>query len=209
MTILCGGLLVANGSMPALRGGPMLGPSEVLAAGPAEAGGFAGAFAGVFAGVFQFSDDVYPAAWKAIVIHHSGTAAGDADQIDRRHRNWGLDGLGYHFVIGNGSGMDDGAVHLGYRWREQVSGQHVIGPDRDRFNAEAIGICLIGNGNARPFTPAQMQMLRDLVRQLQIQYQIPAKDVTLHRDLSAEVTSPGVYFADAEFRAGLASIVSH
>jgi len=196
MTVVCGVLLVANGWMPALKGGPVLGPSEVLG-GSTERGG-----------IFDLQASIDPGRWKAIVIHHSGSAGGDAAQIDRLHRGWGLDGLGYHFVIGNGNGMADGGLHMGYRWVDQHAGLHVIGPDREWHNRNSIAICLIGNGNARPFTTKQMQVLRDLVRELQERFSIPADRVLLHRNLAAEVSSPGAYFAEAEFRSRLLSITS-
>ena len=35
------------------------------------------------------------AAWSSIVIHHLGQPAGTVEEIDRNHRNSGLDGLGH------------------------------------------------------------------------------------------------------------------
>ena len=43
--------------------------------------------------------------WRYIVLHHSASASGNYDQIDGEHRKLlGIDGCGYHFVIGNGTG---------------------------------------------------------------------------------------------------------
>ncbi len=45
-----------------------------------------------------------PGRWTQIVVHHTGTAAGTPAAIDRNHREvrkW-ENGLGYHFLIGNG-----------------------------------------------------------------------------------------------------------
>ena len=48
--------------------------------------------------------------WTHVVIHHSGLQLDDHESIDRRHRQNGLLGNGYHFVIGNGFGRTaDGA----------------------------------------------------------------------------------------------------
>ncbi len=139
------------------------------------------------------------ARWKDIVIHDLGLPRGDAASIDRMHRNYGYQGLGYHFVIGNGSGLGDGVIHVGYRWNEQLPGVHVAGPNGDYYNNNAIGICLVGQGDRRPFTEKQMETLGQLVRRLQEALSLPAERVHLHRDLAPGVSSPGEYFAEAAF----------
>lgn len=157
--------------------------------------------------------------WNAIVIHHSATLAGDATTLERQHLSSGLSGLGYHFVIGNGQGLGDGSVQVGYRWNRQLPGAHVaaglpIGASRgvratalsaqdaDSFNRHSIGICLIGNGNRREFTQRQMRELVAVVRQLQEQLGIPGANVFLHSDL-ARIDSPGHYFPAAQFEAAI------
>jgi len=132
--------------------------------------------------------------WDSIVIHDLGQPAGDAAMIHRLHRSYGYQGLGYHFVIGNGNGMGDGVVHVGYRWNEQLPGVHVAGPLGDYYNRHAIGICLVGNGDRRAFTEQQMNHLIRLVQRLQRRLNIPASRVLLHRDLFDSVSSPGRYF---------------
>ena len=153
--------------------------------------------------------------WQAIVIHHSATPAGDAVTLDRQHVAAGLAGMGYHFVIGNGQGLGDGVVEVGYRWNRQLPGAHVASAspaemragiskaslsaaDADQYNRHSIGICLIGNGNRREFTDRQVRELVTLVRALQDQLGIPATAVHLHSDLS-ELESPGKFFPTAEF----------
>ena len=155
--------------------------------------------------------------WQAIVIHHSATPAGDSITLNRQHTASGLSGLGYHFVIGNGQGLGDGLVEVGYRWNRQLAGAHVAGAtatesrngldrtslstaDADQYNRHSIGICMIGNGNRREFTDRQMHELITLVRALQEQFRIPGSAVYLHSDLS-KVTSPGKFFPTAEFEA--------
>jgi hypothetical protein len=132
--------------------------------------------------------------WTGIVIHDLGAPAGDAESIHRLHLDYGYQGLGYHFLIGNGNGLGDGVVHIGYRWSRQLPGAHTVGPEGDAHNRHSIGICLIGNGERRPFTERQVSTLIRLVRQLQTQLGIPVDQVHLHKDLADGVASPGRYF---------------
>lgn len=143
--------------------------------------------------------------WDAIVIHHSGSPVCSPESLGRDHRAAGLDGLGYHFVIGNGRRMADGEIHLGYRWLRQLPGAHVAGPSGVDMNRRALGVCLVGDGDRRPFTRLQAQRVVELVRSLQQRFGIPASAVHLHRDLAA-TASPGQHFPEAELRRALASI---
>lgn len=142
--------------------------------------------------------------WKAIVIHHSGKLTGSADELTRQHKQWGLPSLGFHFVIGNGSGDHDGAVIRGSRWMQQLGGAHL--PEQARagaldaqwLNENTIGICLIGNGERGEFTDAQMHALEGLVRQLEKDCGIPSNQVYLASQL-APVASPGRNFPQLSF----------
>ena len=60
--------------------------------------------------------------WTCIVIHHSASEVGGAERIDRWHRDKKWDGLGYDFVIGNGTDTPVGTVEVGFRWAEQREG---------------------------------------------------------------------------------------
>ena len=54
--------------------------------------------------------------WKYVVLHHSANPTGNYDQIDHEHRKLlGYDGCGYHFVIGNGTGSEDGQIEVAQR----------------------------------------------------------------------------------------------
>jgi N-acetylmuramoyl-L-alanine amidase len=150
--------------------------------------------------IFQLKSPLDRQRWTGIVIHHSGEPAGDADSITRKHLSFGYKGLGYHFLIGNGNGMGDGQIHVGYRWNEQLPGAHVMGQAGAAQNQHSIGICLIGNGDRHEFTDAQMTQLVALVQRLQRELHIPARNVLLHRDLARQTTSPGRLFDEAEFR---------
>lgn len=141
--------------------------------------------------------------WQHIVIHDSGSMAGTVRELDAQARRAGLNDVGYHFVIGNGSGLSDGVVEATPRWNRQGAGAHVAASAApsplereqvDDLNRHAIGICLIGNGERAAFTESQLRALSDLVRALQIQLEIPASRVVLHSDLNSEVASPGRFF---------------
>ena len=153
---------------------------------------------------------VAPGRWQAIVIHHSASAAGSVDDLTRQHVAWGLPSLGFHFVIGNGNGEPDGSLSIGSRWLQQEAGAHVAervagsAPDAAWFNQNAIGICLIGNGERREFTDAQMRALVSLVKDLQQTCGIPDGNVFLHSDL-VEVASPGRFFPKARLAFELAN----
>ena len=53
--------------------------------------------------------------------------AGVREKMKYSHVPDGLKGLGYHFVIGNGRGISDGELYVGYRWLDQLAGAHAAG----------------------------------------------------------------------------------
>ena len=128
--------------------------------------------------------------WKHIVIHHSASASGSAASFDRAHRDKGWDGLGYHFVIGNGSGSGDGQVEVGYRWTKQMQGAHA---GNYEYNQHGIGICLVGDfEHGGPPSAAQMQSLRTLVAFLQAKGGIPPSEIIGHGNVPGRNTEcPG------------------
>ncbi len=84
--------------------------------------------------------------WRAIVIHHSASRHDTTASIDRWHRKRGWDGIGYHFVIGNGREMAEGQIDPTFRWKRQREGAHAgSAPASKPLNETGIGICLIGN----------------------------------------------------------------
>lgn len=141
--------------------------------------------------------------WQAIVIHDSGTPAGDLASIERRHQQAGLAGLGFHFVVGNGQGMDDGAIAVGPRWERQLAGAHAprgwrtpvraggaVVLDAVALNQSAIAICLVGRADRRPFTDRQCREVRALVRQLQVEFGIPDRAVFMACELQGRDIEP-------------------
>ncbi len=136
--------------------------------------------------------------WKAIVIHHSATDTGNVTSIDDYHRrNNGWDGIGYDFLIGNGSGCVNGEVDPTFRWTGQKTGAHCKTDESNWANESAIGICLVGNfDNSRP-SSAQMASLMKLVRFLSERYNIPASRIYGHNTTPGHITTtscPGRYF---------------
>lgn len=139
-----------------------------------------------------------------IVLHHSATDSGAnpwrlRDGIDRGHagRGWGVFfggrvyHIGYHYLVST-----DGKVLPGRP--EWLPGAHCQGHN------DAIGVCLLGNLSeqdshpARPPTPAQMDALVRLVKDLMGKYGLSAEQVYLHRDL-APTECPGDGFPREEF----------
>jgi N-acetylmuramoyl-L-alanine amidase len=125
-----------------------------------------------------FVPDARP--WKVIVLHHSASAVGGAARFDEWHRARGWDGVGYDFVVGNGSDTPDGSIEVTFRWREQRDGAHAKG-----WNDLAIGICLVGNFEESDPTPAQLEAAARLVRHLRRRFGIPAPRVVRHGALGA------------------------
>jgi len=135
--------------------------------------------------------------WTAIVIHHSATENGNADLFDKMHReenHW--EGIGYDFVIGNGTDSANGQVEVTFRWREQRTGAHCKTPD-NWANEDAIGICLVGNFDNTIPTTRQMQSLLKLTRFLQKRYGISKSRIYGHNNTpGARITAcPGKNFS--------------
>lgn len=137
--------------------------------------------------------------WQSIVIHDSGSPVGSAASLDALARANNLRGLGYHFVIGNGNGMDDGQLAVGQRWLDQAAGAHAAGKNADSYNRQSIGICLVGDGNRNTFTPAQVRRLVQLVDALCHEFKIPPNKVLLHRQICT-TDDPGILFPEAALR---------
>ena len=154
------------------------------------------------AGLTQIPPGVARRRWRYIVIHHSATSSGSARSINDYHlhaRGWS-NGLGYHFVIGNGSRSPDGAIEVGPRWAKQQTGAHANSKN-NRMNTIGIGICLVGNFNETHPTDAQMRALVELVRRLQHRYSIPTRRVIGHRDVIEGYTEcPGQHFSIERLR---------
>jgi hypothetical protein len=134
--------------------------------------------------------------WDAIVLHHSATTGGSVASIDAVHRRqkdaqgqpWL--GIGYHFVVGNGSAMGDGEVRPTFRWRRQLPGAHAGEHD---YNEHGIGVCLIGNFNEQAPTTRQLAAVTSLIKSLSQQYAISRERIVRHADVHATLC-PGRLF---------------
>ena len=142
---------------------------------------------------------VQPGRWKCIVIHHSGTDTGTVKAMDKYHREVRHmeNGLAYDFVIGNGSGMGDGAIAVGQRWVKQLDGGHLASEAQNKI---AIGICLVGNFDQHPPTQREMESLRALVEALMARCRLTPAAVKTHQQINVIPTRcPGSRFPTRSF----------
>lgn len=129
--------------------------------------------------------DDYTVSWRSpenikyIVLHHSGSNAGNVEQFRRQHKAWGWSDVGYHFIITNGNGGPDGEIQAG---RDVLlTGAHCYG----RRNFDSIGICLVGDFTKGEPTFKQMAALYDLLSQLVKKYHIPIENINGHKAFCA------------------------
>lgn len=190
MTVV-GGLLLMLDNQPAPR-------VDGLSLAPVLAAGSPHSIESIFSPQFPLK----PENWKGIVIHHSGNSFGTVESIAAEHQAKNFRGLGHHFIIGNGNGMTDGHIHVGYRWTEQLPGAHAGGENGKFHNLHSISICLVGDGNRRTFSKMQIQQLVELVSALCREMGIPKDHVYLHSDI-AQTNDPGSMFPEVDFRNAL------
>lgn len=143
----------------------------------------------------------WPGRWRYIVVHHSAGDFGDVELLRRVHRerfpNERLGMIPYHFLIGNGNGLDMGEIVETERWKNDLWGAHVRGAAR---NARGIGVCLIGNYDTGEVPGAQYAALVSLVRDLAEAHRIRRDNITLHGETPGEQTvCPGRNFPRARF----------
>ncbi|MBL4591360.1 MAG: N-acetylmuramoyl-L-alanine amidase [Phycisphaerales bacterium] len=163
-----------------------------------------GGLSGVEA-VFQTQSELDTEHWNSIVIVHSGSSKGTPASIESTHRAAGYDGLGFHFLIGNGTGMGDGNIHVGQRWLDQRDGADLAGTAAEVPSSGMIEICLVGDGNRKSFSDEQLHRLAQLVAALSEKFSISSERILLHKDI-AGTTSPGQYFPRTAFEQRLVSL---
>ena len=116
-----------------------------------------------------------------IIIHCSLSTWGDVEIIDKWHKERGWKGIGYHYVILNGSRTlrlyakdNDGILEEG-RPVENI-GAHVKG-----MNSDTIGVCLIGDSD---FTKKQFKALDKLLFIFCKEYKLKYNDILGHYETS-------------------------
>jgi hypothetical protein len=133
--------------------------------------------------------------WTYIVIHHSATNEGGAASFNRAHAKKWENGLGYHFVIGNGTETRDGEIEVGSRWLRQNEGIHGAHAGVEKYNKHGIGICLVGDFEGKQPTPKQLAALRNLCRHLMNRYGVTRDHILPHREVKVGHTEcPGKSF---------------
>lgn len=142
--------------------------------------------------------------WKYIIIHHSATDVGNALDFNKLHNRKGWQGLGYHFVIDNGSkDKKEGQIEASPRWIKQLNGAHC---NASQMNYKGIGICLVGNFSQDRVGEKQMESLVYLVNTLRKYYNIPTSRIIGHGQVpGARTECPGKYFPWHEFYSKLKS----
>jgi N-acetyl-anhydromuramyl-L-alanine amidase AmpD len=137
--------------------------------------------------------------WKYIIVHHTATEEGNALLFFKSHLRRGFPGgLGYHFVIDNGTrGKEDGQIEIAPRWIRQQDGAHTRAAG---MNHKGIGIALVGNFSKEKVSRRQMDSLVFLVNLLKNYYKIPVKNILGHGQVpGANTECPGRHFPWEEF----------
>ncbi len=149
---------------------------------------------------------LYPSKkWKYIIIHHSATDEGNSLYFDQYHLSRGWEGVGYHFIINNGSkGKQDGQIEVSPRWLKQKNGAHC---NADNMNERSIGICLVGDFNSESVSEKQLDALVYLTDKLRKYYKIPLKRIMGHGQVrGAKTECPGKKFPWKEFKSRLMAV---
>lgn len=136
--------------------------------------------------------------WHYIVIHHSAGNYGNIEFLQKVHKQRQakdpIDAIPYHYVIGNGNGMELGKVESDWRQQNNIWGAHVSGNNSDR-NFRGIGICLIGNFEKEQVPEEQYKALLKLTKELITKYNISKDNISGHGKTSGEFTKcPGKFF---------------
>jgi len=146
---------------------------------------------------------LYPSSkWKYIIIHHSATDSGNANSLYDLHNRRGFSGLGYDFIIDNGTGSkQDGQIEVSGRWVKQIDGAHCLAGG---MNHQGIGICLVGNFSRERVSSKQLDSLVYLVNLLRKYYGIPQEKILGHGQVPGAATEcPGLRFPWDEFKSRL------
>lgn len=132
-----------------------------------------------------------------IVIHHTAAEEKDTEQIRRYHLNNGWRDIGYDFIIErNGKTVEGRSL--------SIQGAHA---GVTYYNQHAIGVAVIGNLSKREIFTPQLDALVILLYNLLIKFNIPSKNIVLHREIKA-TECPGVFFPKEKVLENLAKMIS-
>ncbi|MEA2733654.1 MAG: hypothetical protein QOE14_105 [Humisphaera sp.] len=142
--------------------------------------------------VFETKIPVPANRWKYIYIHHSRTTSGNALTLGEK-----TNGVGDHFVIGNGDGCVEGEIQLSQRWNQQLAALPPAGANT--IDPACISICVVGDFDSTVPTRTQLRRLGQLVGALQGQLHIDASQVLLMQE-PRTAAGVGRYFPTSAFR---------
>lgn len=142
--------------------------------------------------------------WNYIVIHHSAGSYGNIEHLqdihDQRQSKEPIHAISYHYIIGNGNGLEDGKIDSDLRKKYNLWGVHLT-KNNWNLNFRGLGICLIGNLDHKEMTQKQYESLLRLTKQLMKKYDIDLKNVAFHGKLDGEATKcSGKYFPYNRFK---------
>ncbi len=143
--------------------------------------------------------------WRYIIIHDSADEGASFEAIEREHRRRGRDGMGFHFVIGDGDTIEDGAIVPTDIWWQQAAGEHFrdqdaaielasggvsagaasADVDRQVLKLQGLGIVLLGDLENEPPSAAQLDSLVDLTVALARRLNIPMSNILLESELGS------------------------
>ncbi|MCC6407291.1 MAG: N-acetylmuramoyl-L-alanine amidase [Planctomycetes bacterium] len=139
--------------------------------------------------------------WSRITLHHSAEESSDGKGgsvedsahtlrlIQKFHmetgHTWG--DIGYHFLIDSGGRIFEGRE---LKWQ----GAHAGGKDGSN-NTQNIGICMLGDFQRRPPTPAALKSLELLVADLRARFPIAANRLFAHTEFTGS-ECPGPFLFD-------------
>lgn len=141
--------------------------------------------------------------WNYIVIHHSAGNYGNIPFLQKVHRERQpkdpIDDMPYHYIIGNGKGLEIGKIASSFRLNYSIWGSHLSANNVDR-NFRGIGICLIGNYEINKVPKLQYDALVKLTRKLMTKYNIAIANISFHGKIKGESTRcPGKNFPYKQF----------
>ncbi len=151
----------------------------------------------------------WPKRWNYIVIHHSAGNYGNIEHLqrihDQRQSKEPIHAISYHYIVGNGNGMEDGTVASDLRKKFNLWGVHVSKNNWDK-NFRGIGICIIGNLDKSAMTQKQYVSLLKLTKELMEKHSIGIDAIGFHGKLEGEATKcPGKFFPYEQFMNDLKS----